>query len=112
MLEEPLETESDEQMAFVFEFVRHGARAPLERKDTDLFSVSRSQLTPEGMRQRYLLGRYNRERYTKHYQFLSEELVPEEIYMQSSAVLRTIQSGYSELMGMYPPGKSNGAEKL
>ena len=67
MLEEPLETESDEQMAFVFEFVRHGARAPLERKDTDLFSVSRSQLTPEGMRQRYLLGRYNRERYTKHY---------------------------------------------
>ena len=67
MLEEPLETEPDEQMAFVFEFVRHGARAPLERKDTDLFSVSRSQLTPEGMRQRYLLGRYNRERYTKHY---------------------------------------------
>ena len=67
MLEEPLETESDEQMAFVFEFVRHGARAPLEHKDTDLFSVSRSQLTPEGMRQRYLLGRYNRERYTKHY---------------------------------------------
>ena len=50
MLEEPIETESDEQIAFVFEFVRHGARAPLEHKDTDLFSVSRSQLTPEGMR--------------------------------------------------------------
>ena len=32
--------------------------------------------------------------------------------MQSSAVLRTIQSGYSELMGMYPPGEANGAEKL
>ena len=50
MLEEPIETEPDEQIAFVFEFVRHGARAPLEHKDTDLFSVSRSQLTPEGMR--------------------------------------------------------------
>ena len=84
------EQENDEHMAFVFEFVRHGARAPLERKDLDLFSVERSQLTPEGMRQRYLLGQYNRKRYTRDYKFLSEELVPDEVYMQSSSVLRTI----------------------
>ena len=38
--------------------------------------------------------------------------MPEEIYMQSSSVLRTIQSGYSELMGMYPPGPDCGAEQL
>ena len=38
--------------------------------------------------------------------------MPEEIYMQSTSVLRTIQSGYSELMGMYPPGETSGADKL
>ena len=32
--------------------------------------------------------------------------------MQSSSVLRTIQSGYSELMGMYPPNPKFGAEPL
>jgi len=45
-------------MAFVFEVTRHGARAPhLEEFDTG-FPVAASMLTPEGMRQRYLLGRY------------------------------------------------------
>ena len=63
------------------------------------------------MRQRYLLGRYNRERYTKTFEFLSEDYEPTEFYMQSDDVIRTIQSGYSELMGLYPPGKS-GAAKL
>ena len=63
------------------------------------------------MRQRYLLGRYNRERYVEKYKFLSEDYVPSEFYMQSTDVNRTIQSGYSELMGLYPPGKS-GAPKL
>ena len=36
------EEKTDEHMAFVFEFVRHGARAPLEHKDVNLFSVGRS----------------------------------------------------------------------
>lgn len=58
------------------------------------------------MRQRYLLGRYNRHRYTEEYKFLSQELT-EEVYMQSTDVNRTLQSGYSELMGLYPPGESD-----
>lgn len=60
-------------------------------------------LTAEGMRERYLLGRYNRQRYVYEQEFLSEFLNPEEIYMQSTNVNRTMQSGYSELMGLYPP---------
>ena len=56
------------------------------------------------MRHRYLLGRYHRERYTQTFKLLPEEYDPAQIYMQSTSVNRTMQSGYSELMGLYPPG--------
>ena len=62
------------------------------------------------MRQRYLLGRYARERYIEDYKLLSPDLTPGEVYIQSTDVLRTIQSGYSELLGLYPPGA--GAEQM
>jgi hypothetical protein len=46
-------------LKYVFEVVRHGARAPLI-DDGDRFQVSKmGMLTPQGMRQRYLLGKYN-----------------------------------------------------
>ena len=84
--------------------MRHGARAPLEQRDLDKFSVQEGMLTPEGMRQRYLLGRHSRERYTGQFALLSREYNPNEVYIQSTNVNRTMQSGYSELMGLYPPG--------
>ena len=62
-----LATEKDEKMGFVFELVRHGARAPIEDRGLDQYPVSAEQLTPEGMRHRFLLGRFNRERYTNEY---------------------------------------------
>ena len=55
------------------------------------------------MRQRYLLGRHNRQRYVEELDLLSATYNPSEIYMQSTNVNRTMQSGYSELMGLYPP---------
>ena len=58
--------ELDEKLAFAFLLSRHGARAPQENMSTGLFaddlaefSVAHDQLTPSGMRQRYLKGRYN-----------------------------------------------------
>ena len=99
---------AEEQMAFVFEIIRHGARNTLIEPYTDGFTVGIGQLTPQGMRQRYLMGRYARERYTNQYKLLSSEFTPGEVYVQSTDVNRTIQSGYSELMGLYPPG--NGAK--
>ena len=56
------------------------------------------------MRERYLLGRYNRRRYVDAYHLLSDNFVSGEVYTQSTNVFRTLQSGYSELMGLYPPG--------
>jgi len=55
------------------------------------------------MRQRYLLGRYTREKYAINATLLSADYVPGEVYVQSTDVQRTMQSGYSELMGIYPP---------
>lgn len=71
----------DEQLVFAFELVRHGARAPIENRDIDMFSVAEGMLTPEGMRQRYLLGRHSRQRYTQTYKLISEEYDPREVYI-------------------------------
>ena len=87
-------------LKYVFEIVRHGARAPIY-KDSK-FSISDTQmLTPQGMRQRYLLGKYNHEKYAKELGG-HDILKPDGFFnMQSTDVFRTIQSGYSELMGLY-----------
>ena len=94
----------DESLAFAFELVRHGARAPLQNIHLYMFTVGEGLLTPKGMRQRYFLGRHNRQRYVDAFKLISEDYTPGEIYMQSTNVNRTMQSGYSELMGLYPPG--------
>ena len=59
-----------------------------------------------GMRQRYLLGKYNAHRLLKqqdfgfnpnHTNFLNSSFT--DLRIQSTGVYRTIQSGYSELLG-------------
>ena len=54
-------------LVHVFEVVRHGARAPLVLSEGSDFPVQQEMLTPMGMRQRYLLGRYNWHRFGKLY---------------------------------------------
>jgi hypothetical protein len=56
-------TQSQETLAFVYELVRHGARAPIVAEPEGYFNVKMGLLTETGMRQRYMLGRYNRQRY-------------------------------------------------
>jgi len=90
-------------MGFAFELVRHGARTSLIPEFCEGFTVEMGELTP-GMRQRHLLGRHTRERYTQQYSLFSPDFIDGEVYMQSTDVDRTLQSGYSELMGIYPPG--------
>lgn len=53
----------DDKLAFVFELVRHGARAPLRVTDPWIFKVPVGALTAQGMRHRLLLGMYNRQRF-------------------------------------------------
>lgn len=88
------------KLKYVFEIVRHGARAPMA-DDTERFTVSDTQmLTPQGMRQRYLLGKHNIEKYGEDLGVDSLFKPDGGLWIQSTDVYRTLQSGYSELMGM------------
>ena len=49
--------EDDDEIHFVYELNRHGARAPTDGNEG--FTVSAGILTPQGMRQRFLLGKAN-----------------------------------------------------
>jgi hypothetical protein len=69
--------DDDDKLAFVFEINRHGARAPLSKSmDPSHFKVGIGQLTASGMRQRMLLGKFNRQRYIDHYQLLDSGYNP------------------------------------
>ena len=71
----------DQELIFAFELVRHGARSPFEDIAMDKFPVGVGELTPEGMRQRYLLGRRNRERYTETFNLIPTEYDPKQVYI-------------------------------
>ena len=56
------------------------------------------ELTPSGMRERFLLGRYNSAKYSVA---LGPEMMSRKsIWIESTDVHRTEQSGYSELLGL------------
>jgi len=57
--EEPVDLDPNHNLKFVFEIVRHGARAPIIADSRFEAGFAPGELTPNGMRQRYLLGRYN-----------------------------------------------------
>lgn len=65
------------------------------------FSVPYGQLSPQGIRQRYLLGRYGRQRYVDVYGTLDKHNSPQQndMYVQSTDFYRTIQSAYAQLYG-------------
>lgn len=105
------EATSDKQMSFVFELVRHGARAPIQDFKIEEFPVSEGMLTPSGMRQRHLIGHESRRKYmSEEANFLSGNYNPSEVFFQSTNVNRVITSMYSELMGLYPPSESGAAQ--
>ena len=76
----------EDKLGFVFQQVRHGARSPLQAYKPYDFSVPTGYLTPSGMRQRFLLGDFNRKRYLDQYQLLDQEFNPNQIYAQSTDV--------------------------
>jgi hypothetical protein len=89
------EASSDLSHLFTFEINRHGARIPWWQnpKIVDGFKEPYFEmLTPMGMRQRYLLGRYNRLEFNPKTSL--------NMHVESTDYYRTIQSGYSELSGM------------
>jgi hypothetical protein len=81
---------NEPKLKYVFEIVRHGARAPMA-DDTERFTVSDTQmLTPQGMRQRFLLGKHNIEKYGEA--LGKESLFKPDggLFIQSTDVYRTL----------------------
>ena len=97
---------ADDQIHFVWELTRHGARACKNATGFEP-NIGADDLTAQGMRQHVLNGRYNRERYVTQYKLLSAYNVPSEIQIVSTTVDRTFQSIYSEMLGLYPPGQGS-----
>ena len=102
----------DEQskLLFVWEQFRHGARGPWISVDpiTGLDFIGEKwtgegELTPLGTRMHYLLGTSMKKKYNN---FLSKQFNPNEIYIISTDVNRTMMSSYAHLQGMYPNSTS------
>jgi hypothetical protein len=67
--------QADEKLGYVFEIVRHGARAP-QIAEPGYFKVPTGMLTAQGMRQRYLLGKFNRQKYIEREGLIDEVYNP------------------------------------
>ncbi len=105
-----------EKPLFVFELFRHGARGPisLNSNNKDTYGEkwdSPEQLTNVGRRMHYILGYRNHKRYVEELEFLSKRFDPHELYLISSDINRTIESGICHLQGLYPPNDTY-AEKI
>jgi len=103
---------SERTLAFVYEHVRHGARAPSSGYNsyfvngTDEYGVNwkyDGELSAIGKRQHYLLGVRNRLKYGKEGLGLIDftKFDPREILIHATEYNRTHQSINSELYGMY-----------
>jgi len=83
----------------VIEVFRHGARGPLNQTfdPTKPWGNDIGQLTPVGMRMHYLLGEAVKDRYPT----LLAKYDPNEVYVRSTDINRTIMSAYSHMYGVY-----------
>ena len=99
------------QILFLFNHFLHGARSPwiglnYETK-TDIFNEkweNEGELTSIGMRQIYLLGNSIK---NKYYDFIKKYFNSNNIFVYSSDLNRTIQSGYSFISGIYYENELN-----
>ena len=94
----------DEDIYFVLNHFRHGIRSPLkldeENKDTfgNEWSNGPGELTLNGIRQHYLIGITNKNKYKN---LLNFDYKSKEILVYSTNLNRTIMSAQAQLSGMY-----------
>ncbi len=95
-----------ETLIFAVDIIRHGDRTPLflMEKVPYAWKEGLGQLTIEGMKQEYALGKKLRERYVDELKLLPVDYQSEKLYVRSTDYDRTLMSAQSLLMGLYPDG--------
>uniref|UniRef100_A0A1I7TF79 Histidine acid phosphatase family protein n=1 Tax=Caenorhabditis tropicalis TaxID=1561998 RepID=A0A1I7TF79_9PELO len=96
------------KLVFVHTVWRHGDRSQEGHLNNDPVDPSKwikggggyGQLTPEGMEQQFILGKMLRDRYIKT-GFLHNFYDSQQIYIRSTDVNRTINSAFSNMLGMF-----------
>ncbi|WP_133129036.1 histidine phosphatase family protein [Legionella nagasakiensis] len=94
------------KLIFAIDVVRHGDRTPITPSAgmEKIWPQGIGQLTPEGMRQEYNLGKALRQRYVNEYHLLPKHYKINTMNVRSSGIARTLMSAQSILFGLYPLG--------
>ncbi|MFZ2957561.1 MAG: histidine phosphatase family protein [Candidatus Ozemobacteraceae bacterium] len=99
---------AEEMLIFAVSLIRHGDRSPYARMESRVINYEWpegiGELTPEGMRQEYQLGKKLRARYVDAYKLLPWRYRANSMYVLSTSVNRTLMSAQSLLAGLYPDG--------
>ena len=98
---------SNEEIIFVFEHIRHGARSSvfIDKQYTDIYDIKwigDGELTSVGMRMLYLIGVHIR---TKYSNIINKNTSLKDLLVYSTDLNRTILSAECQLLGMFPPEK-------
>ena len=106
--------ESDYEVVHISEYVRHGARTTFLDKMNYSFTqiVGQGNLTANGMRMQYLLGKQLKEQYPG---IFKDKVGWDDVAIYTSSVGRAMTSAVSHLLGMFPLGvgdKITGGKKL
>ena len=99
--------QTKEEIEFVFEHFRHGARSSVfvNKEYMDMYDIKwigDGELTSVGMRMLYLIGVHIRNKYNN---IINKNTSPKELLVFSTDLNRTILSAESQLLGMFPPEK-------
>ena len=95
---------STDNLYFIFEHFRHGARSTCEGKfinNTDILGgkwQDSGGLTKLGKKQQYSIGQKNKLRYQK---FINNKYDPREIKIYSTNYTRTINSAQNQILGLF-----------
>ena len=107
--------QNEDKLLFVWKHFRHGARGPYiginPKTHLDFIGVpwnTVGELTPLGLRMHYLLGVATKNNYPD---FISDQYNPNELYISSTNVNRTMLSVYSFLKGFYNSDTTNDLTK-
>lgn len=107
----PLADDDGGELLFATILYRHGDRTPIEPYPSDPYKspsfwnhTGWGELTNEGKRQHYELGKWLKQRY---HSLVNETYNPEDIWVRSTDVDRALMSAQANLAGFYPPEDFN-----